>query len=128
MPLVRISIPAGRDKAFAKAVGDGIHDAMIATVGIPADDRFQVITEHERALLVADPHYLGIERSDGAILVQITLRSGRSDDKKRALYRTIVENLQARAGVRKEDVVVTLVENEAIDWSFGNGVAQYAPG
>jgi phenylpyruvate tautomerase PptA (4-oxalocrotonate tautomerase family) len=128
MPLVRISIPQGRGKDFAQAVGDGIHDAMIATIGIPADDRFQVITEHDKSLLVADPHYLGIDRSNGAILVQITLRSGRSDDKKRALYRTIVENLQARAGVRKEDVVVTLTENEAIDWSFGNGVAQYALG
>jgi phenylpyruvate tautomerase PptA (4-oxalocrotonate tautomerase family) len=128
MPLVRISIPEGWDKDFAKAVSDGIHDAMVATIDIPADDRFQVITEHDKSLLVADPHYLGINRSDGAILVEITLRSGRSDDKKRALYRTIVENLQARAGVRKEDVIVTLVENEPIDWSFGNGVAQYAPG
>jgi phenylpyruvate tautomerase PptA (4-oxalocrotonate tautomerase family) len=128
MPLVRISIPEGRDKDFAKAVGGGIHDAMVATIDIPADDHFQVITEHDKSLLVADPHYLGVARSEGAILVQITLRSGRSDDKKRALYRTIVENLQARAGVRKEDVLVTLVENEPIDWSFGNGVAQYAPG
>jgi 4-oxalocrotonate tautomerase len=128
MPLVRISIPEGRDKDFATAVGEGIHDAMVATIDIPADDHFQVITEHDKSLLVADPHYLGINRSDGAILVQITLRRGRSDDKKRALYRTIVENLQARAGLRKEDVLVTLTENEPIDWSFGNGVAQYAPG
>src|SRR5262245_23388460 len=85
--------------------------------GVPADDRFQVITEHAKTLLVADPHYLGINCSDGAILVRITLRKGSSDDKKRALYRTIVENLEARPDVRKEDVVVTLIENEAIDWS-----------
>jgi phenylpyruvate tautomerase PptA (4-oxalocrotonate tautomerase family) len=128
MPLVRISIPEGRDETFVEAVSAGIHDAMVATIDIPAEDRFQVITEHARSKLVIDPHYLGIERSAGAIIIQIAMRRGRSDDKKRALYRTIAANLKERAGLRKEDVFVTLIENDAIDWSFGNGEAQYAPG
>jgi hypothetical protein len=30
------------------------------------------------------------------------------------------------AGVRPEDVTIVLNENGLADWSFGNGIAQYA--
>jgi len=59
--------------------------------------------------------------------VQITLRAGRSIDQKKALYRAVAENLHVRLGIRKQDVMIVLTENELIDWSFGNGEAQYVP-
>ncbi len=126
MPLVRISIPAGRDKAFTKAVSDSIQDAMVQTIDVPQADRFQIITQHAPGDLVVDPTYLDIDRGEGALIIQITMRSGRTNDKKRALYKTIAENLNTRLAVRKQDVVVTILENELIDWSFGNGEAQIA--
>lgn len=67
-----------------------------------------------------------MDRSTDAMIVQITMRRGRSKEKKRALYKAIVDNLHHRAGVRKQDVLVTILENELIDWSFGNGDAQIA--
>lgn len=127
MPLVRISIPAGKGEAFTKGVSEGVHDAMVATIDIPPADRFQVITEHAASGLVIDPAYMNIERSETALIVQITMRSGRTVVKKRALYRAIADNLVARAGLRKEDIMIVLTENELIDWSFGNGEAQYVP-
>ncbi len=127
MPLVRISIPASKGDAFAKGVSDGVHDAMVATIDIPQADRFQIITEHTASNLVIDPTYMDIERSRDALVVHITMRSGRTVEKKRALYRTIAENLNARLGLRKQDVMIVLTENELIDWSFGNGEAQYVP-
>jgi hypothetical protein len=30
--------------------------------------------------------------------------------------------------LRAEDVLIVLTENDPVDWSFGNGIAQYAPG
>ncbi|TPN89711.1 tautomerase family protein [Mesorhizobium sp. CU2] len=126
MPLVRISIPASKGDAFAKAVSESVHDAMVATIDAPQTDRFQIVTEHAPGWLILDPTYLGVDRSADALIVHITLRAGRSDDKKRALYRTIAENLHARLGVRKQDIMIVLAENASIDWSFGNGEAQYA--
>lgn len=126
MPLVRISIPAGKGDAFAKAVSESVHDAMVQTIDAPEADRFQVITEHAPGWLVVDPTYLGVDRSADALIVHITMRAGRPDGKKRALYRAIAENLHTRLGVRKQDVMIVLAENESIDWSFGDGEAQYA--
>ena len=126
MPLVRISIPAGKGDAFAKAVSESVHDAMLQTIDVPEADRFQIITEHPPGRLILDPTYLGVDRSADALIVHITMRAGRPNEKKRALYRTVAENLHMRLGVRKQDVMIVLAENESIDWSFGDGEAQYA--
>ncbi len=99
---------------------------MYATISIPEDDRFQVISEHSPAEFIYDRGYLGVQRSDAAIFVQITMKRGRSREQKRALYSAIAENLAKRVGWRREDVMVVLSENDPIDWSFGNGEAQIA--
>ena len=73
-----------------------------------------------------DPAYLGIERSEEAILVQITISAGRTVEMKKALFARIAERLAESPGLRKEDVFVNLVEVAKENWSFGNGIAQYA--
>jgi phenylpyruvate tautomerase PptA (4-oxalocrotonate tautomerase family) len=125
MPLVRISLPAGKDAGFVKGVSDAVQDAMVATIDVPAADRFHVFGEHAPERLIIDPTYLGVERGAGALIVEITMRGGRSVEKKKALYRAIAGNIHDRLGVRREDVMIVLTENELIDWSFGNGEAQY---
>jgi len=124
MPLVRISHRAGVADAYRQALSDGVQEAMATTVKVPADDRFHVLTEHA-AGLIFDAHYLGIERSPDWVAIQITLRRGRTVEMKQALYRRIVANLAANPGLRPEDVLICLVENDLADWSFGNGEAQY---
>ena len=127
MPLVRIDIPANRDAAYRQKIGQAVHQALVDAIGIPPGDRFQVITAHGPDALVYDPSYLDVSRSPGFVVVHITLRRGRPPEKKRALYRAIAENVNAATGTRVEDVMVVLSENDAIDWSFGGGIAQYAP-
>ncbi|MBR0672541.1 tautomerase family protein [Neoroseomonas soli] len=126
MPLVRIHIPQGWPEARIAAFGDAIHDALIETVDVPPEDRFQVIAEHAPHRLIMDPAYFGVDRGPGASVVHITFRRGRSDEKKRALYDAIARRAKA-AGIRAQDVMVVLQENAAIDWSFGAGVAQMSP-
>jgi phenylpyruvate tautomerase PptA (4-oxalocrotonate tautomerase family) len=106
-------------------MADALYEAMRETIGIPENDRFIVLDEHDASTLHIDPGFMGIERGPGAMVIEITLRRGRTDEKKQALYRRITERLQQAAGVRPEDVVIVLRENESADWSFGNGVAQY---
>lgn len=126
MPLVRISLRAGKPEAHRTAIGDAVHRAMVETINVPAQDRFQIITEHDAAGLLYDPSYLGISRTDDLVVVQITLNTGRTTEMKKALYARIAELLEASPGVRRQDVLVSLVEVSKENWSFGDGVAQYA--
>lgn len=125
MPLVRIDLKRGKTADYRRAVADGIYAAMREALGIPENDRFIVINEHDAENLSYDRHYLGIERSDDTLFVQIAMRRGRTVEAKQALYRAIAEHLGKAPGVRAADLFVTLVENGAEDWSFGDGVAQY---
>lgn len=124
MPLVRISHHAGVTEAYRQALSDGVQEAMATTVNVPADDRFHILTEHASGLIF-DTKYLGIERSPEWVAIQITFRKGRTVEMKQALYRKIVENLAKDPGLRPQDVMICLVENDLADWSFGNGEAQY---
>ena len=126
MPLVRISLKEGKPEAYRAAIGEAIHRAMVETINVPAQDRFQLFTEHPRAGLVYDPAYLGVSRSDDLVVVQITLNAGRTLEMKKALYARMAELLAASPGLRREDLLVSLVEVPKENWSFGNGVAQYA--
>jgi 4-oxalocrotonate tautomerase len=126
MPLVRISLIQGRTAAQRRDIGDAVHRALVQTIGVPERDRFQIITQHEPNELVYDPQFLGIQRTDGIVMVQITISTGRSLEQKRALYRRITENL-VYLDIRAEDVWINLVEVPRENWSFGNGVASYAP-
>jgi phenylpyruvate tautomerase PptA (4-oxalocrotonate tautomerase family) len=128
MPLVRIDVLSGADaEATGKrlaAIGDAVHQAMTETIGVPNDDLFQILTAHESIGVRYDPDYVGVHRDEGIVFVTITMRSGRTDEQKKALYKRIAELATERAEVRPENVLVTVTENQSIDWSFGNGVAQ----
>ena len=43
MPLVRITVAQGTAPEARRAIGDGVHRALVETANVPADDRFQVI-------------------------------------------------------------------------------------
>jgi len=126
MPLVRIALRKGTKPEFRRAVGDAVHRAMVETIKVPDQDKFQVITEHDESGLIYDRSYLGISRSDGVIFVQIFLNAGRTVELKKALYARIAQLLKESPGVRPEDVFIGLVEVPKENWSFGNGIAQYA--
>jgi phenylpyruvate tautomerase PptA (4-oxalocrotonate tautomerase family) len=125
MPLVRISLREGKSQEYRRALGDGVHRAMIEALDVPAGDRFQIITEHPASGLIYDAAYLGVQRSDDIVIVQITLSVGRKLAQKRKLFRRMAEILFETAGLRPEDLMVNLVEVGWENWSFGKGEAQY---
>ena len=125
MPLVRISLREGKPEAYRKALADGVQRAMVEAIEIPAQDRFQVVTEHPAGGLIYDPSYLGIERSDDVVFVQITLSTCRKPAQKRKLFQRISEILSENPGLRPQDLMINLVEVAWENWSFGNGEAQY---
>ena len=126
MPFVRIDLAAGKPAAYRKTIGDVVYDAMLATINVPQGDRFQIVTEHDPENLLFDRHYLGIERSDDCVFIQVTLNEGRTIDLKKNFFKAIADGLHERLGLRREDVVIVCVEVKKENWSFGNGIAQYA--
>ncbi len=125
MPLVRIDLARGKSVAQRQTIGDVIYNAMIATINVPKDDRFQIITEHAPDDLIVDKTYMGIQRTADCVLIQITLNEGRTVAQKQTFYKAIVDGLHERLGMRREDVFINLVEVRKENWSFGNGEAQY---
>lgn len=126
MPLVRIEYRKGIHNDLGNKIGAIVYRSMVETINVPECDNFQIITEHEANGLIYDPEYLGIHRSNGIIIIQIILNEGRTIEMKKAFYRMVADSLHQELGLRKEDVFINLVEVKKENWSFGNGVAQYA--
>jgi phenylpyruvate tautomerase PptA (4-oxalocrotonate tautomerase family) len=126
MPLVRIDLLQGKSAEYRKQLGQIVYRAMLDTLNMPKDDRFQVIAEHSPEGLQFDRDYLGVHRTDECVFLQITLNSGRSVETKQRFYKAVVDGLHEGLKLRREDVVINLIEVPKENWSFGNGVAQYA--
>ena len=125
MPLVRISLREGKTEEYKKAVADAVHRALVEAMDAPAQDRFQIVTEYLAGGLIYDPTYLGVQRTDAIVIVQITLSTGRKLAQKRKLFKRMAELLSENPGLRPQDLMVSLVEVAWENWSFGNGEAQY---
>jgi phenylpyruvate tautomerase PptA (4-oxalocrotonate tautomerase family) len=125
MPLVRFDLPTGLPPGRVAALTEAVHRAMVETIDVPERDRFQVIAEHPPGRLVLDPHFPEARRGAEASIVHITLRRGRSEGKKRALFAAIARGVAA-AGHDPDNVMVVLTENEPVDWAFAAGIAHYA--
>src|SRR5574338_130272 len=110
MPLVRIDLLQGKPAEFRRKVGEIIYQTMIDTINVPAKDNFHIITEHDKDSLVYDPEYLGVQRTEGIVIIQITLNEGRTVELKKAFYKQLAERLYTELCIRMEDVFISLVE------------------
>lgn len=126
MPFVRIDLAKGKPAEHRKTIGEIIYKAMTEIINVPADDKFQIITEHAAEELNFPASYLGITYSKDIVFIQVTLNAGRSVDMKKAFYKRVADDLHTQLNIRREDVFINLVEVAKENWSFGNGIAQYA--
>lgn len=122
---MKIYVRKNKTDAALRAIGDAVHDALVAQANVPADDRFHILNRLERDQVVAHPSYGGVHRSEDIVIVEITLNAGRTVEVKKNLYADIAVRLET-VGVRPDDVVVSLVEVTKENWSFGGGRATYA--
>jgi 4-oxalocrotonate tautomerase len=126
MPLTHISMRAGKPEAYRQAIFDGVYRALRDDFNVPEDNAFMTIREHDAANFRYGASFMGIERSDDLVFIQITANNTRSVEQKKALFRRIADLLAERPGLRREDVFVSLIEVDKANWSLGNGLAQYA--
>jgi len=127
MPFVRIAHPTGKPQSYSTAISQGVHQAMVETIDVPEDDLFQIVTEHApKTGLIGPQRFLGIEHSADMVFVQITFSEGRSTDQKKALFAQIAKYISKDTDIRAEDIFINVVETKRENWSFGNGLAQFA--
>jgi 4-oxalocrotonate tautomerase len=125
MPLTRISLRAGKPASYRRAIMQGVYQAMRETFDVPENDRFMTVSEHDGDSFDYGADYLGIERGDDLVMIQITANNTRTLEQKKALYAAIVASLKSDPGIRPQDVLISLVEVPKENWSFGHGLAQY---
>ena len=125
MPLLHISLRAGKPEAYRQAIFDGLYRAMREALNVPEDNQFMAITEHDAANFRYGNDY-GVARSDDVVYIQITVFNNRTVEQKKALFRRIAELLGERPGIRAEDVFVTVLEAAKENWSVGHGRAHFA--
>jgi phenylpyruvate tautomerase PptA (4-oxalocrotonate tautomerase family) len=110
MPLVKVWVGPGRSMTDKHRLLDAVHLSLVEGLDVPLDDRTQIVVEHD-----------GVEApatmSRDFVLVEVFLRPGRSDERKRRFYSRIHANLGA-AGVPPSDVLVALHEIALENWGF----------
>lgn len=121
MPFVRTAVPQGIEASRKRMIVQGIHEALVEAIGMPADELFNLVAEYGQGEFFYDRGFNGVARSENLIVVEITMRRGRSDAMKRALYAAIARNLEQAAAVSPRDVFIFMHENDYSDWSVGNG-------
>jgi 4-oxalocrotonate tautomerase len=126
MPLIHISMRAGKPPAYRQAIFDSLYRAMREALSVPDDDQFMTITEHEAANFRYGASCLGVARSDELVYIQITVFNTRTLEQKKALYRLTAELLGASPGIRPEDIFINVLEAAKENWSLGHGLAQFA--
>jgi 4-oxalocrotonate tautomerase len=124
MPVTRIAIRDGKTPQYKQALMDEIYEAMRETVAIKDGDRFMAIAEHGENEF-AYGSFLGIERTDDLVQIQVFWAPGKSVEARLAMYKKIVEPLGENPGVRPEDVLISVFETAAENWSFGSGETQF---
>jgi 4-oxalocrotonate tautomerase len=128
MPLVRIDLNKNAPAERIRIISQAVYGAMIEIANVPVNDKFHIVTRHSAdEIIYPDEGYLGVRYSPDLIIIQVTWVVGRSTDVKKQFYRRIADEIHLKAGVRKEDVLIQLVDSGREDWSFGNGDMQYAP-
>jgi len=121
MPFIRTNVHKDITPLQRERIVDGIHLALVDSIGMPHDELFNLVSEYEPGQFWCSRTFNGIARSDRVVVVEITLRRGRSDAMKRELYANIASNLAKHAEIPAEDVFIFMHENDYSDWSVGGG-------
>ena len=110
-----------------KAIGDAIYETMRVTFSTPLEDRYQIVTQHERYEMMCSDTNLGYTRTDKFVFLQI-VQQGRTDAMKQGFYSAVFEALRNTVRLAPGDLVMSTTANTRADWSFGAGEAQFLTG
>jgi phenylpyruvate tautomerase PptA (4-oxalocrotonate tautomerase family) len=121
MPFIRTNVHQSKSEVQRAAIVKGIHQALVEAIGMPEDELFNLVTGYQTGDFFFSNTFNGYARSDQPVVIEITMRRGRSDAMKRELYRLVAQKLEDEAQVDQSDVFIFVHENDYSDWSVGGG-------
>jgi phenylpyruvate tautomerase PptA (4-oxalocrotonate tautomerase family) len=119
MPSTSIEVRRQYTRDEEVALIDAVHAALVTAFKIPAADRCVRLVSHEPHRWAVSPKLAQPERYT---VVNIDCFAGRTLDAKRALYRTIVENL-APLGIPADHVKIVVRDVPKENWGIRGGKA-----
>lgn len=60
MPLMKIDMLRGRSKEEIKEIMDVSYEVMLETLGVPENDRYQIVTQHDENEMDHSGYRIGI--------------------------------------------------------------------
>lgn len=127
MPLMKIDVIKGRTQTEIQQILDISYGVMLTTFNAPLGDRYQIVNQHEPYEMQILDTGLGVTRTEEVVVFTIITRP-RTQQQKLSFYETLVSELHSQLGIRKADIMFSLIENTDDDWSFFNGEAQFLNG
>lgn len=127
MPLLKIDIFDINDEDQLKLLLDNLHEAVVEAFDVPAGDRYQIVNQHKKNEMILEDTGLGFTRTKNAIAISVVSRK-RTKESKLKFYKLVTDKLKERNNIDPKDVLISIVENNDEDWSFGYGRAQFITG
>jgi phenylpyruvate tautomerase PptA (4-oxalocrotonate tautomerase family) len=127
MPLAKIHLLEGRyDEARLAKISGAVQAALMNTLGVPADDFYQLIFELPKKRFLHTPSFVGMHYTDDLVILDISLIQGRPKETRLALLKDINARVAAAADISPDDIMILLYELPGENISFGQGEAQRA--
>jgi len=126
MPVATFNLRKGRSRESKRKMADAVQAAIVANLGIPDEDRYQLFREYENDDYIHTPGYLGLSYSPQLLILEVTFIQGRPDETKKALLRDINQRLVATDEISADDIFIVIHEIGRANISFGRGLAQRA--
>ena len=113
MPLVRFDAVEGRRPEEVQRLLDAAHRALLTAFKVPPRDRYQIYHEHPSPYLVVQDTGLGIERTREVVVVTVTTRPRRPEDKLR-FYQELCRELEESCRIQPSDVVISVGNSKKV--------------
>jgi phenylpyruvate tautomerase PptA (4-oxalocrotonate tautomerase family) len=113
--MAQVKIYGRRDRLASRktVLGDAIHEALTASLGLPQEKRFQrfILLEQEEFIYPSN-------RSEDYTIIEVSMFEGRSREAKQQLMRLLFAYVAARAGIAPHDVEITIWETPRANWGI----------
>lgn len=121
MPLVRIEMMKGHTKEYKKTYLQAVHEALMNSLNIPDDDRFQRLYELE-----TDNFETNDTKTDQFAIIELTLFPGRSKELKEKAIKEINRLLSEKLNIQSTDIFIIIHEPPLDNWGMrGDQVSNY---